>query len=218
MEGFRMKRNLFTMLVLALAVLCTGCGNESALQEQIQNLQSENESLKNELQTYKNNEEAEKEKQIKIEEEKSKYKQIKLNEVCTVDGYGEFAISSYALAQKIEPPNPTSFYTYYEVKDPAETYLDIVLNFKNTSTIGINADEITNMKVIYGDGYEYSTFSTIEESGGTNFTYSNITKVEPLKSANLHYIATLPVEAKSSSEPIKVQFSIYGYNYEISLR
>ena len=213
-----MKKGFIIILCLVSALSLTGCGNEVELQEQIQELQSENEQLKEELQKYKDNEKAEKEEQAKIEEEKSKYKSISLNEACTVEGYGEFSISAYSIAQKIEPPNPGSFYNYYEVKDPAETYLDIILNFKNTSTIGINADEITNMKIIYGNGYEYDTFSTLEESGGTDFTYTNITKIEPLKSANIHYIATLPIEAKESNETIKARFTIYGSNYEVTLR
>jgi hypothetical protein len=213
------------ILIIVLTFGTIGCGNSSNLETQISDLKKEieelsveNKNLEEEIKTYKDREEVDKQEKIKAEEEKSKNKQIKLNESITVEGYGEFVIKSAELKQKVTPPNPASFFTYYEVKDPNEIYLDVVMSFKNATTIGIGANEITSVKVIYSNGYEYDSFSTLEESGGTDFTYTNINKVEPLKSIILHHLAELPIEAKDSGEPIKLMFTVYGSNYELQVR
>lgn len=223
-----MKRKIiYGLMATAIMFSTTGCSSShtAELESRIVTLQQENEKLTAEngklleenkklttaLDTY-----VEKEEQIKAE--KSKYKPINLGETVVVDGYGEFSIKSAELTQKVTPPNPDAFYSYYEVKDPNEIYLDVIMDFKNSTTIGIGADEVTSVKVIYGEGYEYSTFSAMEESGGSDFTYTNINKVEPLKSIRLHYLAELPIEAKTSDKSIKLQFTVYDSDYEVIVR
>lgn len=220
-----MKRLYFALLALGLSVCLVGCSSSSdstvkieQLEQENAALKDENSKLKNELNTYKEQEVQVANEEKKAQEEKNQYKQINIGDTVTVENYGEFVIEACNLTQKITPPNPASFYNYYEVKDPQEIYLDVVMKFKNTSTIGIGADEITDVKVIYSNGYEYSSFSTIEESGGSDFTYTNITTIEPLKSSRLHYIATLPIEAKDSQESIKIQFTVYNNKYELQVR
>lgn len=220
-----MKRLYFALLALGLSVCFVGCNNPSDSIAKIEKLEQENATLKDEnsklqeeINKYKEQEAEVAAKEKKEQKEKNQYKQINIGDTVTVENYGEFVIESCNLTQKITPSNPASFYTYYEVKDPQEIYLDVVMNFKNTSTIGIGADKITDVKVIYSNGYEYGSFSTIEESGGSNFTYTNITTIEPLKSSKLHYIATLPIEAKDSQESIKIQFTVYDNKYELQVR
>lgn len=220
-----MKKLAWVLLLSTIIGGLSGCGNTSELTSKIEQLENENEELKaaniklqGELDVYKEQEAIALEDEKKIQEEKNKYKQITLGETVVVDNYGEFTIEACDLTQKVMPPNPESFYTYYEVKDPNEIYLDVAMKFKNTSTISLDADEITSVKVYYDEGYEYSTFSTIEESGGSDFTYTNITRIEPLKASRLHYLATLPIEVKDSNKALKMQFEVYGSKYELQIR
>lgn len=213
-----MKKLFFTLLFTVFTLFNTGCTNTKELEQQISNLQLENEKLKSQLKNYETRELEEKKEKERIEKEKSKNKEIKLNELIVVEGYGEFLVKSTKLTQKVVPPNPDSFYSYYEVKDPNEIYLDVIMDFKNTTTIGIGTDEITNVKVIYDGQYEYSSFSALEESGGSDFTYTNINTVEPLKTITLHHLATLPLEVKNSEKPLEIQFSVYGSNYVLKIR
>lgn len=135
-----------------------------------------------------------------------------------IDDYCEFIIVDTVFAKKILPPTPGSFYTYYEVKEVDTTYLDIIVDIKSLLTTGKTADEFATVKVIYNDKYEYSTFSTIEDGGGSDFTYTNITLIEPLKNGTLHFLAEVPESVASGTEPIKAIITIGKQEYKHNIR
>lgn len=146
------------------------------------------------------------------------YESILFNVPVIVPDYAEFTIIEAKLKQRIDPKSPTDFHTYYEVKDPNNIYLDVVFDFKNTSTITLNANDITNVKVIYDNTYDYQTNDFVEHRDGSDFTYSLITNIEPLTSATLHYAAELPIEVQTSGKPIDIEFEIYNHKYRMSVR
>lgn len=214
-----MKKIILGISILVLSLINTGCSNTKVLEETINVLQVENQKLKDQLKVYKDKEEQVEQVELKTEEDKSGYKEVKKNEMVLVEGYGEFMIKSIKLAQEVSPPNtiPDVFYIGYSVDNPNEIYLDVVMDFKNTTNVGVGADEVTNVKVIYDDKYVYDSFMTLEELGGSNFTETKIS-IEPLQSMTLHYLATLPIEVKNDNKPIKIRFSVYESNYELKIR
>ncbi|MBP2243872.1 hypothetical protein [Paenibacillus xylanexedens] len=65
---------------------------------------------------------------------------------------------------------------------------------------------------------DYTTFSTVEENGGADFTYSNITSVSPLKTTTLLYLAKMPNEVAESEKPLKAVIMIKEEVYEYTIR
>lgn len=138
---------------------------------------------------------------------------IALDELITVQDKCEFFLSDMTFSRKIAPPNAKDFYTYYEIKDPELTYLDVVLSYRNLESTGIRADDIATVKIIYDNKYEYPTFSTIEEKGGSNFTYTNITNIDPLKTETIHFLCEVPQEVEGSTGSVKVILRINNTDY-----
>lgn len=150
--------------------------------------------------------------------EEPKATEVVAGQVYTIPDLCEFTVNYAELKKEVLPPNPASFYNYYKEED-GSTYLDISVSIKNTRTTARTADEFGVVKAICGSGYEYDTFSTIEESGGGNFTYTNITNIDPLMTGVVHYIASIPNElADDSSIPISLELSILDNEYTMKVR
>ncbi|WP_340017697.1 bZIP transcription factor [Paenibacillus sp. FSL H3-0457] len=143
---------------------------------------------------------------------------IKKNDTVTIDGYAELSVSKQKFSKKIEPSKPGNFYTYYESKEEDSTYFALTVKAKNLYTTGIDADEIANVTLIYDNQYDYPTFSTVEEKGGEDFTYSNITSVNPLKTTTLYYLAEIPNEVADSDKPLKALIKVKDNTFEYTIR
>ncbi|MGI6488122.1 MAG: hypothetical protein ACOX2B_07350 [Syntrophothermaceae bacterium] len=146
------------------------------------------------------------------------YTPVTLNTAISVAGYADFTISKAEIASRVNPPKPRSFYTYYEVKDNNLRYAHLAVNFKNTMNIGKDANEALSVRLIYDNKYEYNGFSCIEEDGGGDFTYSNITRIEPLTSGNLHYLIEVPADVELDSKPLIFIITANGQNYYYQYR
>lgn len=143
---------------------------------------------------------------------------VNLNEMITIADFAEFTVKGNTFGKVINPPNPGSFYTYYENKEIDQIYLDTTISIKSLLTSGKSSDEFASVKVIYDSKYEYSTFSSIEDAGGSDFTYTNITDIEPLQTGTLHYLASVPSSIESDSKPLKAIITINGTEYEQIIR
>lgn len=143
---------------------------------------------------------------------------VGLNETAAIEDYCEFTVKDAVLKKRIDPPAPDTFYTYYEAKDSDEIYLDVVIQFKNLRTSSISADKIASVKIIYDNKYEYTTFSTIEEKGGGDFTFTNITSIEPLKSGTLHFLTTVPSSFETDEKPLKAIIKANKDEYEFIIK
>lgn len=143
---------------------------------------------------------------------------VNLNEVVTITDFAEFAVKGNVFGKVINPPSPGSFYTYYENKEVDQIYLDTIISIKSLLTSGKSSDEFASVKIIYDSKYEYSTFSSIEDAGGSDFTYTNITDIEPLQNGVLHYLASVPSSIESDGKPLKAIITINGTEYEQIIR
>jgi hypothetical protein len=143
---------------------------------------------------------------------------ISLNQPLTIPDFAEITLKKVSFTTKVTPPNPGSFYTYYEVKDSANIFYDIVVDIKNLLPTGKMSNEFIAVKVKYDGKYEYGSFSTIEEGGGSDFTYTNITSIEPLKSGTIHFIAELPVDVSKDQKPLEVIVASNGEDYVYKAR
>lgn len=214
-----MKRHPFFGLIILL--LLSACGSESSteasakekqLEERIAELEAENKQLKEQTASQPVEETG------STSEEKEKDSFIEKNQQIEIPDTMEFTIDQVNFTRKIEPPTPGDFYSYYEVKEPGNIYLDTIISVKSLLTSAKSADSFFTVAVKYDGKYEYSTFSAIEEAGGSDFTYTNITNIEPLKTGRLHFIAELPEEAASDTKSVEVILSTSGETYTFKLR
>lgn len=144
-------------------------------------------------------------------------KEISVNEKVTEKDW-EVTVKETGFKQDIVPSNPNSYYTHYQVKDTSNTYFYIIMEAKNVSSLGLRADSIAKVKMKYDNKYEYTTFSTIEESGGGTFTYTNITSIEPLTTRKLYYLVEVPKTIAEEDKEINVEITVNNSTYKLKIR
>ncbi len=128
----------------------------------------------------------------------------------------EASIVSAAFAQDVLPPKTNSyFYSHYEVDDSSNTYLYLVLDCKNISTINIDADSVAKVTVKYKGSYTYTSFSAIPDDS-LGFTYSK--NIKPLTNQQIYFLAEMPKSiADETDTPVEIDIKIdnttYVYQY-----
>ena len=130
----------------------------------------------------------------------------------------EVKISEVKFGQRINPSIQPMFYTYYQVKDTSNTYLCVILEAKNNSTLELGADKVATVKTKYNNKYTYTSFSAIEDAN-LGFTYTNITNIKPLTSRNIYYLAEMPktIEGETNT-PIELEIKIDNATYYYKVR
>lgn len=120
----------------------------------------------------------------------------------------EINIESAQFSQDVEPPIKNMYYTHYQVDNSDNTYLYIILNCKNISTIDLSASSVANVTTTYNKDYNYSSFSTIPDDT-LGFTYSNITSIKPLTSQKIYYLMEMPKSiAEETDTPIDINIKV----------
>lgn len=202
----------------------TASADTSALEKKIVELENENKALKAKLEAAEGSNDTDRGNQAVSEEEPvqevvaDKTPTLEANKAVTVDKYAEVTLLGSKFKKKVTPPNPDSFYTYYEVKENENIYLDTVIKVKSLLTIGKSADEFLSVDVLYDGQYEYGTFSTIEDRGGADFTYTNITRIEPLKSGVIHFLAEVPEDISKDDKPVMIKVKIEDQEYTFQVK
>lgn len=197
-----MKKIILITLCAIFMFALNGCGNKKVEQ-----------SADN-----KTNNKVEVSKKEDNKKEEPKFEVINKEKVNIIDNYCEFTIKDSKFGKKVVPPKPEQFYTYYEAKEQGTTYFDVVINVKSLLTEGQSSDKFLNVKVIYDEKYEYKTFSAIEDKGGSDFTFTNITPIEPLKSGMVHFIAEVPEEVEKAQKPLVVVINSNGKEFRYSFK
>lgn len=192
------------------------------LQNQVKTLQSENSALKSKL----NSSSAPANKNMPSNSKSASSSStasepsnlLKYNQAVTISGVCTFSVTSAKFTTKVIPSQPSEFYTYYQVKDTNDTYIDIVLKYKNLFSSAKQADEVGDVKVKYDNQYDYSSFSAVEEKGGGDLAYSNITSIDPLTTSTLHYICEVPKEVQSSGKSVVATITINSQSYQLKIK
>ncbi|MCP3780785.1 YgdI/YgdR family lipoprotein [Paenibacillus sp. MZ03-122A] len=143
---------------------------------------------------------------------------IKKGETVTIQDFADITVTGNKISKKIEPSKPGDFHTLYESKETDSTFFALIIKAKNLGAEGIKADKIAEVNLKFDNKYDYDTFSTIEERGGEDFTYTNITSVDPLKTGTLYYLSEIPNEVAKSDKPLKAEIKIQDKVYEYTIR
>lgn len=141
---------------------------------------------------------------------------VAIDEVIIIEDYAEITVKGNNFGKRIDPPNPGSFYSYYENDEQGQIYLDTIISVKSLLTAGKPSDEFLNVKIIYDDKYEYKTFVVTEDRGGSDFTI--FTNIEPLQTSTLHFLASVPEQVENDGKPLKAVIMINGKEYEQIIR
>ncbi len=218
-----MKKS-YILIFLIMIVLLTGCASESTKHTEEASGVNQDDEISQDREEIDDEDEENNENKGQKESEDTDYdkyveKDIHLNETFEVEDKYEFTLQSVDLTTRIDPPHQDGFYTYYEVKDDDLIYLDVVIDVENIGKRARGADNFMDVRVMYEERYEYYGFSIIEENDGSDFSYTNITSIDPLKNRTLHYIIELPNVVEDNAEDIKVIIDTeknehYHYIYE----
>lgn len=231
------KRSIKTFVlifVLSVSSLTTGCNNENkgkvaGLTKQIEELKRENSRIKEELENLKNEREAtlgiEVEKVIGKDGENTdevgtnmSIKEVRLDETILIEDFAELTIKNVEFTKRVNPPNPDSYYSYYQVKEEGLTFLHVITEVKNLQAQSVGADKFLDIEAKYNSKYIYNGFSTIEESGGGDFNYTSITGIDPLKKGKIHFLIEVPIEVETEANPLELKVNINGKSYSYKVR
>ena len=142
---------------------------------------------------------------------------VENGEVISIDNVCEFYVDYSSITAKVMPPQPGSWYSYYEADD-GKVYVDFCIAYKNCKSTNVGADEVISAKLTYADKYSYTGFSIIEEESRTDFTYSNITSIAPLSTEYVHYLFEVPEEVENSGKSVEITFTISSHTYTYTVR
>ncbi|WP_291583460.1 hypothetical protein [Clostridium sp. UBA6640] len=199
-----MKKIISILLIITLLFTVSACKQKTDLE-----LQKNNEVVED-------NNDSKKEEDVK-KEEGPQIKEIKKGEVVSIDNYCELTVNDTKFDKIISPPNAKGVYTCYEVEGEGKTLFESVINVKNLLPDGKMADEFLSVKILYNK-YEYGTSSIIEYDDGSDFTYTNITSIEPLGNGVLHFLATVPKIMESDNKPLAIIIKANKQEFKYNIR
>lgn len=138
---------------------------------------------------------------------KKEIEKISIGETITTDSF-EFTLNKVELTYDAKPDNPPTYYSHYPA-DNGQVYIYVNASVKNLKKQGILCDEIYSVTANYNDGYEYNGFNIVTDTSG-NFTYANITSLDPLQTLGVHYLIDCPEEVETSDNSLVLTIELNG--------
>lgn len=134
-------------------------------------------------------------------------KVVKLGDTISSESHSQVKLNSLEFKKRVDPSKPGSFYNYYEVKDTSKIFLVLGVDVKNMKETKLDADEVLSVKVTYNDKFKYDSFAIIEKSGGADFSYANITSIDPLTTSKMYYLCEVPGEVKNGKAELEINLN-----------
>lgn len=141
--------------------------------------------------------------------------EIKLGQTISTENF-DFTLNKVELSYRVEPDYKPSYYHYYDAPEN-EIYVYVNASIKNKKKMSVDCDTIYTATVDYNDGYTYDGFHIADDYDG-DFTYANITDIDPLQTLGVHSLISCPEEVETSDAPLFVTIKIRGgeeYKYTI---
>ncbi len=129
----------------------------------------------------------------------------------------EFTLNRVEFSYKVTPDNPPSYYTYYEASE-GQVYIYLNASIKNTQKQSIGCDEVYSVVADYNNGYTYRGSFIADDADG-DFTYANITSIDPLQTLGVHCLIACPEEVSTSDAPLFLTITMKdGTKYKYTIR
>lgn len=142
-------------------------------------------------------------------------KTISIGQTIKTDNF-EIHIKDVQITDDILPPDTSGYYTHYEAEGD-EIFVYVNADVKNLKTSNVRCDKIYSAKLIYSTGYTYNGQILVLNSPSM-FSYPNICGIDPLKTEFVGCMFNCPLEAKTSGEPITIEFNVDGETYCLEYR
>lgn len=222
-----MKKSLVLLCIAALlSCSITGCSpstDTAGLQSQIAQLEKENQELKQQLQnssqSASSNDAVNSNSGVESSASKpeNEIKEISVGEKVSTSNY-EFVINKVELSYDVLPENPPTYYTHYPA-EVGQVYIHIDADIYNTGKQSLKCDGVYSAEADYDNGYKYTGFSIAEDTDG-DFTYSNITSINPLQTLGVHCLINCPEVVETNKEaPLFVVIKLSdGSQYKCTIR
>lgn len=141
-----------------------------------------------------------------------KEKQVSLGDKITGKDW-EIILESAQFSQKVEPPKKNTYYTYYQVDDSNNTYMYIILDCKNISTLDLKANSVATVTVKYNNKYTYSSYSIVPDNT-LGFRYPELRNIKPLTSDKIYFLAEMPKTiAEETDTPVEIYIKFENQTY-----
>lgn len=217
-----MKRNLTLAMVLLISlVVVTACAPSNSveidsLQSQMESLKQENKELKGETNTENEQvNETISDTLATTPETTSQYTEISLNQNIAISDVCEFSITGIKYGDIIEPSNKgDSVYNYYEIGNSSNTYADVLLSLKNLDTSNIVPTDVVSVTLKYSEKYEYTCYIVAE----SDHFFDTYPIIEPLSTREVQCLFEVPDEVATSSDSLECIVNVDGIEYLIKLR
>lgn len=134
-----------------------------------------------------------------VVENKDEELPISLGQMVNTKNY-DFTLNKVELSYEVKPDNPPSYYTYYRAED-GHVYIYVNATIKNTGEKSLKCDEIYSVTATYDGKYKYDGFAIASDHDG-DFTYANITTLDPLQTNGVHVLVDCPEEVATSGKPL----------------
>lgn len=127
----------------------------------------------------------------------------------TVQEVCEYYLAGIEVTPRIKPSIISGSYSYYDLENEGNIYIDVVLGIKNLNSEAKIADDIitANIKI---NNNEYSCFSVAENTDGSDLEKDAL--IEPSGERKIHYVAEVPI-ADSTTGELEVILTINGKNF-----
>lgn len=129
----------------------------------------------------------------------------------------EFTLNGVEFSHDVMPQNPPSFYTHYPA-NAGQVYIHIDFDIKNLAKSNLECDEVYGVTADYNQGYTYQGGAIVEDTDG-DFTYANITSINPLQTLGVHCLIDCPEEVETSTNPLYLIITLNdGSQYKYTIR
>ena len=136
---------------------------------------------------------------VPAEEKPAEVEEIKIGDSVETEAF-TFKLNKVELSHRVEPERPPSYYTYYQA-EADHTYIYVNASITNKEKYSLECDEIYSVTADFDGGYEYKGFNIADDTDG-DFTYANITSVNPLETLGVHCLIDCPSAVEEEGKPL----------------
>lgn len=128
----------------------------------------------------------------------------------------EVIINKVELTYDVLPDKTSGYYTHYPA-GKGEVYISVDANIKNLRKQALPCDEIMLVEADYNSGYRYKAMPVVKDGRG-DFTYANITAINPLETKGMKFLIKCPEEIETTKNPLFLLFDIEKEKYKYIIR
>ena len=139
---------------------------------------------------------------------------INFGDTLTAENLAKITFEEYFTTQRLEPPDTSRSYRYYEVKDPDSIYVILKVEVEVLQSSNLRGDEVMGTRLFFKEKYRYNGFTVVQDTDGRGFSsYESMAPLTTRYLFNLFEVPKIVVEGGS----IEVQIYFSGETYYIKL-